>query len=615
MPVPVQGPDGNIYQFPDGTDKAAAIAYFKKKGIGVPKTNPASFLDRLTQVEKPDPAHPWNPREAAKAVGNIGAGGLSVLLHPIDTLANIGGVFTAPLEMAEGAKFSDTVPGQMVKSFKENPYGAVESGVGQAAVMGGAEGTAESIPETGGKVARFLTKTTPKETAELVKETRVANEAVVKAHADEAQDAVNKQRDMRLNSLKKIREEGAERQTKTEEVKAGNKQALKANRQSEEMPAKRQKVYRELQGQIETARETARKVGNEKYNAVNPVLDPIEADGESMESALDESMQKIKGSETEPPVLKSISKRINEGKAEPLTYRDLQGFYSELNSELSKGTLPGDVYAAYDEMHEAIGNEMQRIADEKGMGKQLTDARNYWRRMKQTFGKPYNPTDVATKTMEGSSSDIARAEEEANRRRLLASFDPSIQGTFEHLDNLERGSRSLGSPKPLREILKPNPEAPRVTVPRMQDAAVPERPTPKTINAEDVQNKKLTSLEKKGIPGIRKSGRHIVNYGIGLHALWDAFSGRLENLPRDFGLGAAGYGATEAFARLLERPDIQEMLTKPTPADLAQIPADLRGNLGPMLDAAKAKGIKVDPRLYALVAAPQRKRVAAALQP
>lgn len=35
MPVTVQGPDGKTYQFPDGTDKPAAIAYFKRKGIGV----------------------------------------------------------------------------------------------------------------------------------------------------------------------------------------------------------------------------------------------------------------------------------------------------------------------------------------------------------------------------------------------------------------------------------------------------------------------------------------------------------------------------------------------------------------------------------------------------
>jgi hypothetical protein len=39
MPVTVQGPDGNSYQFPDGTDKAAAIGYFKKKGIGAKPTS------------------------------------------------------------------------------------------------------------------------------------------------------------------------------------------------------------------------------------------------------------------------------------------------------------------------------------------------------------------------------------------------------------------------------------------------------------------------------------------------------------------------------------------------------------------------------------------------
>jgi hypothetical protein len=38
MGVDVTGPDGKDYQFPDGTDKTAAIAYFKKKGIGTKKS-------------------------------------------------------------------------------------------------------------------------------------------------------------------------------------------------------------------------------------------------------------------------------------------------------------------------------------------------------------------------------------------------------------------------------------------------------------------------------------------------------------------------------------------------------------------------------------------------
>ena len=54
----------------------------------------------LTEIQKPDSAHPWDYHEAIKAVGNIGAGGMGLALHPIDTLAGLGGMLTAPLELA-----------------------------------------------------------------------------------------------------------------------------------------------------------------------------------------------------------------------------------------------------------------------------------------------------------------------------------------------------------------------------------------------------------------------------------------------------------------------------------------------------------------------------------
>jgi hypothetical protein len=46
------------------------------------------------------------------------------------------------------------------------------------------------------------------------------------------------------------------------------------------------------------------------------------------------------------------------------------------------------------------------------------------------------------------------------------------------------------------------------------------------------------------------------------------------------------------------------------------IPPDLRGNLGPVLDAAKSRGLKVDPRFYVAAASTHpspKKGVAAAL--
>jgi hypothetical protein len=53
--VTVNGPDGRVYKFPDGTDKAAAIAYFKKKGIGA----------QQTQTKPPEPEQPTGAKGVA----------------------------------------------------------------------------------------------------------------------------------------------------------------------------------------------------------------------------------------------------------------------------------------------------------------------------------------------------------------------------------------------------------------------------------------------------------------------------------------------------------------------------------------------------------------------
>ena len=113
------------------------------------------FTAPLTEIQKPDSSKKWDPSEAVKAVGNIGAGGLGMLLHPLDTLAGIGGMITAPVEMATGTPFKKTVPGELIQSFKENPYGTVEAGIGQAGATAGMGEVGEAAV---GKVARGATK-------------------------------------------------------------------------------------------------------------------------------------------------------------------------------------------------------------------------------------------------------------------------------------------------------------------------------------------------------------------------------------------------------------------------------------------------------------------------
>jgi hypothetical protein len=63
----VQGPDGNMYQFPAGTTKDAAIAYFKKKGIGA-SVQTAKQPPAVTMRAQPKfPSREWFTRQKLNA--------------------------------------------------------------------------------------------------------------------------------------------------------------------------------------------------------------------------------------------------------------------------------------------------------------------------------------------------------------------------------------------------------------------------------------------------------------------------------------------------------------------------------------------------------------------
>jgi hypothetical protein len=236
--------------------------------------------------------------------------------------------------------------------------------------------------------------------------------------------------------------------------------------------------YRNLQAKVETAREKARKIGNEKYNGVNEALNDEQASRRFLETSLSDAAESIKGSNTETPIMKDMEKRTKgEAGTDPITYRDLQGYYTELGNELTKGTLPADVYQTYNKLHESIGGEMQRIADEKGMGAQLTDAQNYWRRMKQTFGKPLAVKDAATKALGKSTSGIAANEALENQIRLLGSFDPEIPKQFGRVANVEKGVEALPKAASAADLVdKAKPPAIPPRYPALPKVNVPEPP-------------------------------------------------------------------------------------------------------------------------------------------
>jgi hypothetical protein len=452
-------------------------------------------------------------REVGRGVGNIGAGGLGVLLHPIDTAVGVGESIVHPITAAT----------TIAKQLREHPLETIETGIGQAGATAGLGEAGEAVagkvadvaPKTVGSVLRRFAGTGPKVTSKLVEDAKATNAA-----AD---------------------------------------------------------AYSNLQAKIETARENALKEGNKKYSAVNASLNPIQADPEFMAGALADATEALKGSHAEPTLLKQIVAKQQRG--DPFTYEDLQGDYSRLGKELSKGTLPGDEFHAYDVLHEKIGEEMQRIADSEGMGAELKAARDYWRRMKQTFGKPYNATDAASSVLQHASPELAQQAAAANRIRLLGSFDPEIPEAYQNLVKGSAKAKATGL----------EPGVPGET---------------RKISPEDIRARKAKSAIVAKAPGVIRG----VGYRLGalwplLDAVRDAVKGEVPSVGGLLGGTAVVAGGAHLLSSLLENPRVVDFLTKATPEDVAQVPPELRGDLPQIVNAAKNRGVKISPAFYAAAGA------------
>ncbi len=460
------------------------------------------------------------------------------------------------------------------------------------------------------------------------------------------EEVANQQAKGRLSAMAQDVEQQRTHQQSVAETKAANEAAVKQQSKIAPTQGKLENSVQEMQAQVETARNNALKEGNKKYNAVNKELNQVPADSSAINDAAHDSLSKITGTYSEPSIIKSIKSRLDNG--DNLSYEDLQGYYTELGRELSKGSLPGDLYQAYDTMQEAIGDDMQRIADANGKGAQLTDARNYWRRMKQAFGKPYNPTDAGNVVLDKTAGGIMRQAEYENRLRLLGSFDKTIPQTAQHIANLQKGVESLPKPQPIRNILKPLPEKPApvpaptfegtpeelarqsVTQPKGVEMPTPPKfegtpeelakqktPLPKStgktvIDQADIENAKRGKLldDAESVRTKGWWGATVLSLYALRGVLHGDFSGAMV-VPFDIGGTMA---VTHAISQLMQRPSVVNFLTKATAKDIAAIPPELRGDLPKLVEAAKKRGIPVSATLAALGGATQQKPVAAALQ-
>lgn len=593
------------------------------------------IMSKLSAPQQPQPEARTFGNYAAEGAEGIGRGlansvtGIAqTVAHPIDTLTGL--VSQAGTAVSDAAKeFRDTSGAPLTQRVGAAALTGLEDapvigGMVQHAEQGGErmgspeafgaamEGvTSLEAPKLIGPLTRQLAKV-PEMARGVAQASVGAGEKATRGTVADAATAAAKAREDVLAKNKAADEQTLKDRGKVDEyndrvaahnatVASKNASVLSEADQVKQQIARRADAQKELNDvssrmdvAVEKARHDALEEGNKKYSAVNEKLNNMDADPDAIPSALGDAAEKIKGSLTEPPIFKDMLKRVDKG--DSFTYEDLQGYYSELGKELSKGTLPGDIYTAYDTLHENIGNEMQRIADENGQGAQLMDARNYWRRMKQTFGKSSDTIrDRASKAVKGVNPDLIKQQASEYRTRLLSSFDPSIEGLASRAKSLQDEIKSLPSksssasevvPKTTKNYAEP------------QGAKPVEKPE---LSTREIREKALDRWAK-GEEGLNKwQVRALVAGPIG--GIVGAMLGHGEG-------GAIGYGLGSAIgpamvAKLVERPGVREWLTRPPAGELAalqQLPnADriaLTDTLRKTAQVAQQTGTKVSPLIF-----------------
>ncbi len=516
------------------------------------------------------------------------------LVHPIRTVSGIvdslNPASEAPNPLKAGYDALNAHPGEALS----NAAGQVLVGEGIGEGLGP---MAKTLRDTSAKfrdtVTESVTGTGPRVTKELVKDTQGKNAVALEKHGEDVQKHQTAVRDVRKSNVEALNDHMAKLDEVAKDRTAGS--AILDAREGVQSAV--DDATKDADVRIEKARHDALAEGNEKYNGVNEKLNHISADPEFVQGALVDSMEKIKGTSTEPAIFKDMTRKLEAG--ETPTYEDLQGYYSELGKEISKGSLPGDVYHAFDTLHEAIGDEMQRIANSEGQGAQLKAAREYWRRMKQTFGDTSDTvSDRAGKEVKEANPDVASGQVSEYRRRLLGSFDPEIPKLLDAVDNGTKKLKDLPNETEGRKFAGTKPPEPPNPTP------LPKKPTfePKKIDTADVQQAKekaLTARVKHLTQGLQWGAGGMAVFRI----LADVAHGNIGAVPSGLLEGGMAIGGIEMVSRLLENPKIVEGLTKVTAKDLAQIPPEMRGDLKVAVEQAQKKGIKVDPTLAALVGA------------
>lgn len=396
--VEVEGPDGNVYDFPVGTDKAAAIRYFKSKGIGVPKAESDydKYLASGQPTSEPRPqlkrgidfpervgerikSNIMRPVEATQALLEAGRKGESPLkgfgtltpegekeLFPWGRgpIGSVAGPLTAPLRMTVGP---------FIESWRQDPanlVGDIATG-GILYEAGAGEPRAKTVAEARGRTV----------TAPPTEETLPPEQITAVEKANRGYQAAKAQIERRTG------------------LEATSKEFV-------------QQAYDNLQQTYKAARSAL----DARWQQFRAGMEGADLDPAKTFNTVEEA--KVKHLRGSPASLTQFNNLVRELgiqefvedangqlRAVPgtgaLPFETGRVHYSAIGDKLAQGDLPGNVYQALKSVQEGLDGQLTSAADTRGLGKAYRDLkaeehqfRSDWVDAKSPLAKAHQALDA-----------------------------------------------------------------------------------------------------------------------------------------------------------------------------------------------------------------------------
>lgn len=586
----------------------------KKDFIDAPSGS--DWRDRLTKIDPHQPVHSAADlgREALRGLGNIGAGGMGLVLHPVDTLVGIG-------RMAIDPAGSGMEAGE---AFAKQPLETAESMAGQAAVMDAAAAATPRVLELRSMAAKAAEKVrkgaqsmvgagegavktevakTAKAAGEKAKTTEEQNRAELSRHDKDVKDADRANVNAHVQYLSDTAD--------AKQANAGAKAAVDSRAGLEKQVAEKSALRKE---KIAMAQKAAKADLDKRYEEQRELLGDelipdtfvkgaIDKNGLTSLNIGERAVDAYQGYITNPdPTLPKELKEIQGRAGERLGWRELQGIRTKLGKALSGGKLNGEMYQGYKAALGVVDDGLQKIADNMGVGDQVRKNRADYAHYMQTFHDPISePNTVARKTQTATSPDFIRDTEEAERRANLDKYDPSIGHLGGEIDSLAARHSALPPEgmRPKAETPK-YPEPKEVTPPRTNPIEVPD------VSTREIRERKLDQWTSGESQLSKFQVRSLIGGGIGA-VIGGIFEGKI-------GAGVGGMMGSAfgpaAIAKFVAMDSVREWLTRPPVGEvetLQKLPyADrvkIYDGLKQTIEQAQRQGVKVDPKLAALVGA------------